>query len=491
MADKELYIVGDEELKELENLSGKHLPNRPGDKGWSADQIRRVLYQGNVYLFGLLKDFATSVKKIIEGDEDDEEYQSVLTRITALEEDFIDIPNILVNKAKADQEGNNFITTYAKIANIVNGTIGALKYIKKNNTLGTINDLETAITTNLTNFTNWVNDNFSNNKAKVALLAEKATKDGNGNNIIETYATIAAIQELFKTCSFSSSGDNASLIFTTKAGTPISVNLTLANGTNAGLMSPSDVNAIANIISRLANLEKLGFRLSYTTKANPTASEILAFVQASGFTDTDEYPHISVVVDATKHIWYWYSNLEAFKDEGLDTIEQFTNSSAGAIKGSNARGKVYAENDGTGSVVGWDDLNNDIASQYDNTTTYEIGDMRIYEGKLYRCNTAIDTAEDFDSAKWDLCNISQFVKLLNAAKHAHGNKATLDAITAAFTTALKTKLDGIEAGAKVNVLEGIQVDGVDIPIVGKKVNITNKQDNLGLSIVDGKICMTY
>lgn len=35
--------------------------------------------------------------------------------------------------------------------------------------------------------------------------------------------------------------------------------------------------------------------------------------------------------------------------------------------------------------------------------------------------------------------------------HSHSNKATLDQITAAFTTELKSKLDGIEAGAQKNV----------------------------------------
>lgn len=39
---------------------------------------------------------------------------------------------------------------------------------------------------------------------------------------------------------------------------------------------------------------------------------------------------------------------------------------------------------------------------------------------------------------------------VSAASHSHSNKAILDAITASFTTALKTKLDGIAAGAEVN-----------------------------------------
>lgn len=40
-----------------------------------------------------------------------------------------------------------------------------------------------------------------------------------------------------------------------------------------------------------------------------------------------------------------------------------------------------------------------------------------------------------------------------------------------YTTAEKNKLAGVNAGAQVNVLEGVQVNGSDLPISGKKVNI--------------------
>lgn len=41
-----------------------------------------------------------------------------------------------------------------------------------------------------------------------------------------------------------------------------------------------------------------------------------------------------------------------------------------------------------------------------------------------------------------------------------------------LTGELLTKLNGIAAGAQVNVIEGVQLNGVDISIVGKKVNVT-------------------
>lgn len=44
--------------------------------------------------------------------------------------------------------------------------------------------------------------------------------------------------------------------------------------------------------------------------------------------------------------------------------------------------------------------NKNIADEYDNTQTYAVGDFVIYEGDLYKCTTAVTTAEDFDSNKW-------------------------------------------------------------------------------------------
>lgn len=59
-----------------------------------------------------------------------------------------------------------------------------------------------------------------------------------------------------------------------------------------------------------------------------------------------------------------------------------------------------------------------------------------------------------------------------AARHTHSNKSVLDATTASYTTAEETKLSGIAAGAQVNVLEGVQVNGTDLtPDANKKVNV--------------------
>ena len=42
-----------------------------------------------------------------------------------------------------------------------------------------------------------------------------------------------------------------------------------------------------------------------------------------------------------------------------------------------------------------------IAPLYDDTATYEVDDIVTYESKLYKCITAISTAETFDPTKWE------------------------------------------------------------------------------------------
>jgi uncharacterized protein (TIGR02145 family) len=59
-----------------------------------------------------------------------------------------------------------------------------------------------------------------------------------------------------------------------------------------------------------------------------------------------------------------------------------------------------------------------------------------------------------------------------AKKHNHSNKATLDDITAAYTTEEQTKLTGIAEGAQVNTIESISVNDTAVePDANKNVNI--------------------
>ena len=55
-----------------------------------------------------------------------------------------------------------------------------------------------------------------------------------------------------------------------------------------------------------------------------------------------------------------------------------------------------------------------VSDVYDSTSTYAVGDYCIYENTLYKCTTAISTAEEFDSSKWTVASISyEFKRITN------------------------------------------------------------------------------
>ena len=64
------------------------------------------------------------------------------------------------------------------------------------------------------------------------------------------------------------------------------------------------------------------------------------------------------------------------------------------------------------------------------------------------------------------------VDLNTQNRHNHSNKAVLDGTQESFTTALKSKLEGVASGAQVNVIETIEVNGTAQPVTSKTVDIT-------------------
>lgn len=61
-----------------------------------------------------------------------------------------------------------------------------------------------------------------------------------------------------------------------------------------------------------------------------------------------------------------------------------------------------------------DEANPNISDAYSSSSTYNIGDYCIYNNILYRCNTAISVAEDFDSSKWTQTTIgAELLTMIN------------------------------------------------------------------------------
>ena len=60
-------------------------------------------------------------------------------------------------------------------------------------------------------------------------------------------------------------------------------------------------------------------------------------------------------------------------------------------------------------VDGLNEVVEHIASEYNNTLTYKVGDYCMYENKLYKCITEITIPESFTSSKWEETRVASEV----------------------------------------------------------------------------------
>jgi len=172
------------ELEQLQKNSPFALPDNAAASGWTTAQIKEKFYAGLFYLYKLFKELRVS---------NDSFTEDVAGQIVNIE---AEVRAVLENlTAEFDIDGNAIISTYAKIANITNGSIAALKYIKENGTTENIRKIADDLTEFVTQFSSY----FNNDKAKKAEIADRAELDGAGKNIFETYATKTALQNLTST----------------------------------------------------------------------------------------------------------------------------------------------------------------------------------------------------------------------------------------------------------------------------------------------------
>jgi hypothetical protein len=156
------------------------------------------------------------------------------------------------------------------------------------------------------------------------------------------------------------------------------VEMPVASEEQAGIMPAESYSQIAENTTRIAALEGRALHYPVTlSSSTPSQTDLQdAYEEASG--ETGEAPD-QVTLDDTafgkSYTWYTASGL--WKDRGSSTVTQFTNSSAGIIQGNNADGKVFAEENGTGSVVGWDALKTRTSNLESSVSNLESGKAPI------------------------------------------------------------------------------------------------------------------
>lgn len=221
------------------------------------------------------------------------------------------------------------------------------------------------------------------------------------DNIDYTVMTDLKMSATASTTSVVMEGDKVNL----KEGTPsdFEIPLPVASPTQAGVINTATYQTIQSNANKINAIENGAVAITGIAAAPTQADLTTAWQTATGLSTVINGASI-LDVDNDKR-WTFYQNTLTWYESSTGstvTVNPFTNTEAGIIKGSNVDGQVHAETDGTGSVQGWDTVKADIANN----------------------TSAIATKVD---------------------KETNKGLSTND-----FTDALKTKLEGIEAGAEVN-----------------------------------------
>lgn len=99
--------------------------------------------------------------------------------------------------------------------------------------------------------------------------------------------------------------------------------------------------------------------------------------------------------------------------------------------------------------IGLYSTESELSDSYDNTATYAVGDYCIYGNTLYKCNTAITTAEEWNAAHWTATNV---------ADELQGCLKPSDVVNNLSSTATDKPL----APAAINTLWGDHLSGLHV-----------------------------
>ena len=159
-------------------------------------------------------------------------------------------------------------------------------------------------------------------------------------------------------------GSTVTLNAPRNTGNPATAPLPVADATKAGVMNSATYVNLQNLNTRVSSLENqtTTYIVSFTND-NPTQDEINNAYKTAY--PNAPFPPIdgTTVIDSTRQLYYrWVKNGAIWLKTTGFVISQFTNETAGTIKGSAIAGQIQAETDGTGSLVGYDQIKNDISA---------------------------------------------------------------------------------------------------------------------------------
>lgn len=156
------------------------------------------------------------------------------------------------------------------------------------------------------------------------------------------------------------------------ATTTANIPLPVASSTQAGVMNSATYDAVTSNTTNINAILNGAVAISGLS-ATPSQSDLTSAWQTE--TGLTTLINRASIYDVTNEkVWTYYTNdttWHAASNTSQVTINTFTNSSEGTIKGSTNTGQIFAENDGTGSVNGWDTLSSAVGTNTGNISSLQ------------------------------------------------------------------------------------------------------------------------
>ncbi len=193
------------------------------------------------------------------------------------------------------------------------------------------------------------------------------------------------------------------------------VSMPVASSAQAGVINSATFDAISQNTQDISAM-KNGSVAVTGISASATQSDITtAWQNATGLTTVINGARV-YDVDNNK-VWTYYTNDTTWHEASNTTqvtVNTFTNGTEGIIKGSaTGDGKIFAENDGTGSVNGWDTLSGAVSTATSKLSGIEAGaQVNVQADWAEADNTADDYIKNKPTTVSSFTNDANYVKVI-------------------------------------------------------------------------------
>lgn len=209
--------------------------------------------------------------------------------------------------------------------------------------------------------------------------------------------TVSNLNRAFVTGGALSNNNTSTVTLTNSKYNPTTSNVSsetlsmpVASNTTAGVMNSTMYSQFVSMSDNITAILNGAVSISGLS-ANPTQAELTtAWETETGITGVINGAKIND--PDNQKVWTYYTNTNtwyAATNTAQVTISQWTNSSQGTVLGSTNDGQIYAENDGTGSVNGWDTLTGRVTTLETNAVSISMTDTDPGEGAPLSANSFI------------------------------------------------------------------------------------------------------